>query len=173
MHSRVGNVGGRMGREHLNTVLQYFVLRNGTNGPSSVALSVPLVNLFCGQVCCLDLCSVIKKSLSKFWTWHIWFSKFLFLKKIQNLLYILFIYPRTHLSVCMPNHLPTYLPSVYCWGWGCRCTGAPQCRCDSKESSFSPWFESWGMNSSGQVWWPIAFTCWTILWTFKVSLYMN
>lgn len=78
MYTKVGNVGGRLRRDQLNTVLKYTAFGNGINRPFSEALSVPLANLFCGKVLLFrHSCN----SLFRLLKWHIWFSKFLFLKK--------------------------------------------------------------------------------------------
>ena len=50
MYTKVGNVGGRLRRDQLNTVLKYTMFGNGINRPSSEALLVPLAKLFCGKV---------------------------------------------------------------------------------------------------------------------------
>ena len=50
MYTKVGNVGGRLRRDQLNTVLKYTTFGNGINRPSSEALLVPLAKLFCGKV---------------------------------------------------------------------------------------------------------------------------
>lgn len=156
MYTRVGNVGGRMRRDYLNTMLKYTVLRSGINRSSLKAFSVPLTK-FCGKSkFVVETCTHSWNSLSKLWKWHIWFSEFLFLnKKLASYFMCLLI-----------DWMIDWLLEECC-----MCLSVPQCGYEVRESVFfSHHLSPWGWTRSGLL--SVASTYWTVFWTFKVSLYM-
>lgn len=154
MYTKVGNVGGRLRRDQLNTVLRYTAFGNGINRPSSEALLVPLAKLFWGKVLLFrHSCN----SLFRLWKWHICFQSFFFLKNKPYFTLYLFLIDRL----------------ADCWR-GVEC-GRVHHRVDveirSKFSSSTIWVLG---GQLGQAWWPLPLPVEpSSFWTFKVSLYMN